>query len=89
MKTQKIIKVGNSLAVTLPVFFVREGKLKAGDELVVETAPAYQTMLIKSKKMSNKAKLTPEFFNWLNDVSKKYEGVIKELANINNGDKIS
>ncbi len=85
MKTQKIIKVGNSLAVTLPVAFVRDGNLKMGDELVVETAPVYQTMVIKPKKMANKKQLTPEFFNWLDNVSKKYEDVIKELANINNG----
>ena len=86
MKTQKIIKVGNSLAITLPVSFVREGNLKIGDELVVETTPAYQTMFVKPKKMANKKHLTPEFYNWLENVSKKYEDVIKELANINNGD---
>ena len=86
MKSQKIIKVGNSLAITLPASFVREGKLKMGDELVVETAPVYQTMFVKPKKMAKMANLTPEFFKWLNNVSKKYEDVIKELANINNGD---
>lgn len=85
MKTQKIIKVGNSLAVTLPASFVRDGNLKMGDELVVETAPVYQTMVIKSKKMAGRKHLTPEFFQWLDNVSKKYEDVIKELANINNG----
>jgi len=86
MKTQKIIKVGNSLAVTLPVAFVRDGNLKIGDELVVETAPIYQTMVIKPKKMANKTHLTPEFFSWLDDVSKKHESLIKKLANVNNGD---
>lgn len=80
MKTQKIIKVGNSLAVTLPASFVREGNMKVGDELVVETAPIYQTMVIKSKKMAKKTHLTPEFFNWLDDVSKKHEDLIKKLA---------
>lgn len=85
MKTQKIIKVGNSLAITLPASFVREGKLKIGDELIVETTPVYQTMYVKPKKMANKKHLTPEFYNWLESVSKKYEDVIKELANIDNG----
>lgn len=85
MKTQKIIRAGNSLAVTLPVAFVREGNLKIGDELVVETAPVYQTMYIKPKKLANKTYLTPEFFNWLEEVSKRHEGLIKKLANVNNG----
>ena len=43
-------------------------------------------MYVKPKKMANKKYLTPEFYNWLENVSKKYEDVIKELANINNGD---
>jgi antitoxin component of MazEF toxin-antitoxin module len=33
---QKIIKVGNSAAVTLPASFVREGNLKVGSEVLVE-----------------------------------------------------
>ena len=43
-------------------------------------------MVIKSKKMAKKIHLTPEFFNWLDDVSKKHEDLIKKLANVNNGD---
>lgn len=84
MRMQKIIKVGNSLAVTLPADFVKEGKLKAGDELVVETSPIYKTMMIQPAKKNKKVNLTPEFFEWLNSISKKYEDVIKKLANISN-----
>jgi len=80
MKTQKIIKVGNSLAVTLPVAFVRDGNLKMGDELVVETAPIYQTMVIKSKKMANHSKLSPEFFDWLDKFTKDNYDLLKELS---------
>lgn len=80
MKTQKIIKVGNSLAVTLPASFVRDGNLKMGDELVVETAPVYQTMVIKPKKRANKAKLSPEFFDWLDRFTKDNYDMLKELA---------
>lgn len=80
MKTQKIIKVGNSLAVTLPASFVKEGKLKVGDEMVVETAAVYQTALIKPKKMEKKISLSPEFFDWVNDFTKKNYSLLKELA---------
>lgn len=37
-------------------------------------------MLVKPKKMANKTNLTPEFYEWLNEVEEKYEDVIKELA---------
>lgn len=79
---QKIIKVGNSLAITLPVSFVKEGNIKAGAEVIVEQNAAYKTLYVKpaSAKYS-KSKLTPEFYEWLDDISKKYKDVIKELAN--------
>jgi len=80
MKTQKIIKVGNSLAVTLPASFVRDGNMKVGDEVVVETMAAYQTAMIKPKNIASKKHLTPEFFQWLEKTANKYEDVIKELA---------
>jgi len=80
MKIQKIIKVGNSLAVTLPASFLRDSNLKKGDELVVETAPVYQTMVIRSKKMANNSKLSPEFFDWLDKFTKKNYDLLKELA---------
>jgi antitoxin component of MazEF toxin-antitoxin module len=80
MKTQKIIKVGNSLAVTLPASYVKEGNLRVGDEVVIETAPIYQTMLVKPKKSANQAQLSPEFFEWLNKFTKKNSVMLKKLA---------
>jgi hypothetical protein len=78
---QKIIKVGNSLAVTLPASFVREGKIKAGEEVLVEQNAVYKTLYMKSVTSKYaKSRLTPEFYEWLDDISKKYEDVIKELA---------
>ncbi|PIV09984.1 hypothetical protein COY59_03195 [Candidatus Gottesmanbacteria bacterium CG_4_10_14_0_8_um_filter_37_24] len=78
---QKIIKVGNSAAVTLPASFIREGNLKIGDEVLVETMPRYQAALIKPKKADKILRLSPEFFSWLDRISREYEEVIKELAN--------
>lgn len=82
IQKQKIIKVGNSLAITIPASLVKEGNLSVGDELVVESTPQYGMMLIKKPEHADKAHLSPEFFKWLDEVSIKYEDVIKELANI-------
>jgi len=78
---KKIIKVGNSAAVMLPSSFVKEGNLKIGDEVIVETIARYQTAMIIPKKDKKTFHLSPEFFSWLEKISKKYEEVIKELAN--------
>jgi len=77
---KKIIKVGNSAAVMLPASFVKEGNLKIGDEVIVETMARYQTAMIKPKKNKKTLNLSPEFFYWLEKVNKKYEELLKELA---------
>lgn len=77
---QKVIKVGNSAALTLPREFLQETGIKVGDELVVETNVAAQMFLAKTKKHAGKMSLTPEFYTWLDNISEKYQDVIKELA---------
>ena len=78
---QKIIKVGNSLAVTLPCGFVHDVGYKAGDEVIVEQNTTYKMLLVKPKTASFQTHLTPEFFSWLEQIGKRYERAIKELAN--------
>lgn len=77
---QKIIRAGNSLAITLPASFVKEGKIKAGDEVIVEQNAKYKTLYVKPASAKYAPKLTPEFYEWLDAISKKYKDVIKELA---------
>lgn len=77
---QKIIRVGNSLAVTLPASFVKEGNIKAGAEVIVEQNAQYKTLYVKPVSAKQTSKLTPEFFEWLENISKEYKDVIKELA---------
>ncbi len=77
---QRIIKVGNSLGVTIPASFVRDGKWKSGEEVVVEQDEVYKTLIIKPKKMENKMRLTPEFKEWLDEFTEQNHQLLKELA---------
>ena len=77
---QKVIKVGNSLAVTLPADYAKKSKIKAGDKVYVETDNTKKMMLIKDQSERYTTGLTPEFFSWLEKTTKKYEKTIKELA---------
>ena len=81
MKKQKIIKVGNSLAVTLPAEFVKEGNFAVGDEFIVEHNAKQKTLYMQSAKKQNKPGLTPEFFEWLDEVAEEDKDLIKKLAN--------
>lgn len=78
---QKIIRAGNSLAITLPASFVREGKIKAGDEVIVEQNAKYKTIYVKpiSARYTG-SKLTPEFYEWLDTFTKKNQKLLKVLA---------
>lgn len=76
---QSVIRVGNSLAVTLPKRFVNGRKVKAGQKLFVEDDTELGLVQIRTGN-AKKLSLTPEFKEWLDEVSVKHEGLIKELA---------
>lgn len=77
---QKIIRVGNSAAVTIPKDFMKKTGLAIGDEISMESDAIAKMMVVKPKSQEGKNQLTPEFFQWLDGISKKYENTIKELA---------
>ena len=79
MSELKVRKIGNSLGVTLPSSFVKEKRLKAGQKVFVEADSDMDMVQIRSES-NRRLSITPEFKQWLDDVSEKYEDVIKELA---------
>lgn len=76
---QTVIKVGNSLAVTLPRQFTKAKKLRAGQKVFVETDADLDLVQVRTKSEAGSA-LTPEFKKWLDEISTKYESTIRELA---------
>jgi putative addiction module antidote len=77
---QKILKVGNSLALTIPKSFIDKTGFKAGDEVFVQQEPRSKSIIITTKERAEKMKLSPDLFSWLNDVEEKYSDAIKQLA---------
>jgi len=75
---QKVIKVGNSLAVTLPKQFVEESKVQAGQKVFVDADAKLDTVHISTKLAS--PRLTPEFKTWLESFNSRYKEALKELA---------
>ena len=68
---QKIIRVGNSMAVTIPQNIAREKKFKIGDEVQVNVEPV-------GKKRA--AKITPEFIKWVDKHIENNRPALEELA---------
>jgi antitoxin component of MazEF toxin-antitoxin module len=80
--TQKLIRVGNSYAIILPKPFVKKTNMKVGDDLVVEANTDIPALYIRPKIKADQAGLTPEFKEWLDDISEKEADIIKALAKV-------
>lgn len=80
---QKIIQVGNSLAITIPSGFVKEAGLQAGQAIRVDQDSDTQVLTVQPvKKVSAKEdRLTPEFLDWLKKFNARYKDALTELAN--------
>ena len=79
---QKIIKVGNSAALTIPREFLQESGLKIGDEMAVAVNSRMKMVLAKPKSEAQKTSLTPEFKEWLDNFIKDYRPVLEKLAHM-------
>jgi len=79
MAVQKVIKVGNSLAVTLPRQFISEQNIQSGQKIFVDVDSDSNIVQIKTKDNASH-NITPEFKQWLQEVRIKHSETIKELA---------
>lgn len=79
---QTIIKVGNSLAVTLPANFVREKNIKAGQKVLVRQDLEVDALVVAQvgSPISKTSGITPEFVDWLDKFNNKYKSALIELA---------
>lgn len=78
---QKIIKVGNSYAMTIPMAFVQELHLQVGQQVRVSTDSASGVLTMRTANPPVKrGDITPEFLTWLDTFNAKYKHVLRELA---------
>lgn len=80
MLIQKVIQVGNSLAVTIPKSFSKEAGWEAGKRVAVDEDPATETLTITAQSPQPRISLTPEFLAWLKKFNRRYKTVLTELA---------
>lgn len=69
---QKIIRVGNSVAVIIPKKVLQEKNLKVGQSAEVDIQPV---------KKARKTTLTPAFLEWVDKYIEKNRPALEELAN--------
>ena len=80
---QKVLKVGNSLGVTLPADFVSKHTVKSGSQVGVVQHNGSITFSTRiSKSTSYEPIEDREFFDLVKEVELKYKGALDELANL-------
>src|SRR5690606_35234765 len=98
IKNQKIIKIGNSLAVTLDKEFIDRARLGVGSELIArydedtssvsfatpDTYAASQGRPLQTaeKKAVYSSKIDPELVAWVDQMLEEDKEAVKELANL-------
>lgn len=80
MERKKILKVGDSAAITLPSKFLREVRWKPGQEVLVETDSRTETIVVRSAKRAGHARISPEFASWVEEFIEEHQPLLKELA---------
>lgn len=73
--TQKLLKVGDSTAVTIPKKSLDELGLKVGDQVIVEIDKENQTV-----KISPAVKINREVIDWIDKFIAQYRSALEELA---------
>ena len=77
---QKVIKVGNSAAVTIPKSFMQEAGINIGDNIYLEPDLLSKSILMKTKKLKGRLSVSQESKTWIENFIKKYRPMLEELA---------
>ncbi len=78
---RKLVQIGQSLAVTLPVEVVKEFKLQKGESVDVSIHPSTGAVTIRpGLKYFEEGKVTTRFEQVAEKVRKKYDKAFEKLA---------
>lgn len=76
---QKIIIVGNSLAVTIPKDSARKLRMKAGDRVEVSTHPSTGVLTVRFEGRQG-GTVNPDVITWTNAFIDKNRALLERLA---------
>ena len=77
--SQKVITVGNSLAVTIPKESARKLRIKAGDTLEFSEHPSVRAFTMRAKEDTH-ANVNPDVILWANAFIDKNRKLLMRLA---------
>ncbi len=76
---QKLTKIGNSYGITIPKELREKLNLKPGKDVYIGSEDNVNALTVSDKPMSENI-ISPEFFEIMQNASKKYSKALQELA---------
>ena len=78
MLTQKLYKNGNSVAITIPIEYLKELNLQEGSQVVVEKRG--QELVVKPQKKVSTSGVDQKFAQMVDEFINEHEDVLQELS---------
>lgn len=79
---QKLIKIGNSVGLTIPKTLRDSMNLSIGSEVYLRESEKVNEILISLEdKNETQSEVDKDFYNLVKTINKKYSKALKELAN--------
>ena len=79
---QKVIQIGNSLGVVIPMEIARQTGLRQGSSIFIEKDPSGNKITISDQEKIFDSSVTPEFLSIVERVNLRYGRAFKKLANL-------
>lgn len=80
MERHKILKVGDSAAVTIPSAFIKKAGWKTGQKVVVDTDPRTETVVVRPVKKAAQTTISTEYVSWVEAFINEHKPLLEELA---------
>lgn len=80
MDRKKILRVGDSAAITIPSRFLRAVGWKPGQEVLVDTDPRTETLVVRPVRRAGRSRISAEFASWVEEFIAQHEPLLRELA---------
>lgn len=76
MMERKVIQVGSSIGITLPLEFAKQERIRVGDIIQIEATKSKR----RTKKLRPTNSVRPEILGMAQDVIEEYRPLLKKLS---------
>lgn len=80
MQYKKLIKIGDSVGITLPYQFIKQVEWKIGDEVILEADVSTEVVIIRKAKQGRKPLISLELIVTAGKLMDRYKGSFQKAG---------